>query len=132
MILLDTSVLVPFLRGRATRTTRFLTRVLEEGLDVFLAPIVVQEVLQGARNDQEWQTLDTYLSSQALIHPQDAAAAHRQAARIYFDCRRQGLTVRSTIDCLIAQLALDHDLAILHEDRDYDAIRRVRPLRTLP
>jgi predicted nucleic acid-binding protein len=132
VILLDTSVLVPFLRGRTTRTTRFLTRVLEEGFDVFLTPIVVQEVLQGARDNHEWRTLDMYLSSQALILPQDAAVAHRQAARIYFDCRRQGLTVRSTIDCLIAQLALDHDLAILHEDRDYDAIRRVRPLRTLP
>ena len=57
---------------------------------------------------------------------------HRQAARIYYDCRRRGLTIRSTIDCYIAQLALDHDLAVLHDDRHYEAIRRVRPLKTLP
>jgi predicted nucleic acid-binding protein len=57
---------------------------------------------------------------------------HHQAARIYFDCRRRGLTVRSTIDCFIAQLALEHRLALLHDDRGYAAIARVRPLRTLP
>lgn len=132
MILIDTSALIPFLRGQATRTTRFLTRMLEEGVDTFLTPIVVQEVLQGARDNQEWRTLDAYLSTQALVSPPDALTAHRQAARIYVDCRRRGLTVRSTIDCLIAQIALEHDLAVLHEDRNYDAIRRVRPLKTLP
>jgi predicted nucleic acid-binding protein len=133
VILVDTSVLVPFLRGRReTAATRLLAGALAEDVEVFLAPIVVQEVLQGARDDREWRTLDAYLSSQSLVHPSDALTVHRQAARIYYDCRRRGLTVRSTIDCFIAQLALDHDLALLHDDRDYEVIRRVRPLKTLP
>jgi predicted nucleic acid-binding protein len=42
------------------------------------------------------------------------------------------VTVRSTLDCLIAQIALEHGLALLHEDRDFESIRRVRPLTTLP
>jgi predicted nucleic acid-binding protein len=132
VILVDTSVLVPFLRGRETEATRLLARALAEDVEVFLAPLVVQEVLQGARDDRERRTLDAYLSSQSLVHPAHALAVYRQAARIYFDCRRRGLTVRSTIDCFIAQLALDHDLALLHDDRDYEVIRRVRPLKTLP
>jgi len=132
VILVDTSVLVPFLRGRETEATRLLARALADDVEVFLSPIVVQEILQGARDEREWGALDAYLSSQALVHAGDALAVHRQAARIFYDCRRRGLTVRSTIDCFIAQLALDHDLVLLHDDRDYDAIRRVRPLKTLP
>ena len=132
MILVDTSVLLPFLRGRQTEATRLLVRALTDDVEVFLSSIIVQEVLQGARDDREWGALDAYLSSQALVHPADELAVHRQAARIYHECRRRGFTVRSTIDCFIAQLALDHDLALLHDDRDYEAISRVRPLKTLP
>ena len=132
MILVDTSVLVPFLRGRQTEAARLLAGAIADDVEVFLSPIIVQEVLQGARDDREWRALDVYLSSQAIVHPADGLAVHRQAARIYYDCRRRGLTVRSTIDCFIAQLALDHDIALLHDDRDYEAIRRVRPLKLLP
>ena len=132
MILVDASVLIPFLRGTDTVATRHLAQALEDDVPVYLTPIGVQEVLQGARDEQEWRRLDTYLSTQPLVEPADALTTCRRAARIYFDCRRRGLTVRGTIDCMVAQLALDHDLVLLHDDRDYDAIRRVRPLRTLP
>ena len=132
MILVDTSVLVPFLRGRDSEAIRCLTGTLTDGVEVFLTPIIAQEVLQGARDDREWKTLDAYLSTQAILHSADPLATVSDAARIYVDCRRRGLTVRSTIDCLIAQLALEHDLALLHQDRHHDAIGRVRPLRTLP
>jgi predicted nucleic acid-binding protein len=53
------------------------------------------------------------------------------AARIFFDCRRRGLTVRSAVDCLIAQLVLEVDGVLLHDDDDFERIRTVRPLRTL-
>jgi predicted nucleic acid-binding protein len=64
-----------------------------------------------------------------LRHPVES---YLEAARIYFDCRRRALTVRSSVDCLVAQVALDNKLVLLHSDRDFDAIARVRPLRTLP
>jgi predicted nucleic acid-binding protein len=99
---------------------------------VFVTPVVIQEVLQGARDEREWRLLDEHLATQPLVHPHDPLASHRDAARIYFECRRRGLTVRSTIDCYIAALALEHGLPLLHDDRDYEAIARVRPLQTLP
>jgi predicted nucleic acid-binding protein len=52
-----------------------------------------------------------------------------EAARIYFDLRQQGLTVRSTLDCCIAVVALQHDLTLLHNDQDYERIASVRPLK---
>jgi hypothetical protein len=50
------------------------------------------------------------------------------AARIFFDLRRVGKTVRSPIDCCIAQIAMDHDVLLLHRDRDFETISGLRPL----
>ena len=132
MILVDTSVLVPFFRGTDTDAVRYLVLALEHDVPVFFTPLIVQEVLQGALDEKEWAKLDRHLAKQALVQPADALATHRRAARISFDCRRRGLTVRSTVDCFIAQLALEHDLSLLHDDHDYQTIRSVRPLKLLP
>jgi hypothetical protein len=67
-----------------------------------------------------------------ILAPRDPLATHVAAARIYYDCRRRGLTVRSTLDCVIAQIAIEHGVPLLHDDRDYDAIAHVRALKTLP
>ena len=61
----------------------------------------------------------------------DVLSLHFAAARIYFDCRRKGITVRSTIDCFIAALVLEVDGVLLHDDDDFDRIREVRKLATL-
>ena len=132
MILVDTSALLPFLAGRSTRASEAFADALSEGLELALTPIVVQEVLQGAREELEWRKLKAYLLTQAILAPRDPMATHVAAARIYYDCRRRGLTVRSTIDCVVAQIAIEHGVPLLHDDRDYDAIARVRALKTLP
>lgn len=132
MILVDTSALLPYLNGRKTAASAFLDRILSEELEIALTPEIVQEVLQGARNETEWRTLKRYLSSQTVVLPADPLRSHIEAARIYFDCRRRGLTVRSTLDCVVAQTALEQGAPLLHDDRDYEAIQQVRPLKTLP
>jgi len=48
-----------------------------------------------------------------------------EAARIYGACRAAGVTIRSSVDCLIARIAIEHDLALLHDDRDFEDIARV-------
>jgi predicted nucleic acid-binding protein len=55
--------------------------------------------------------------------------AKSSAARTYYDLRRLGRTVRSAIDCCIAQAAIDHQALLLHRDRDFDTIAQIRPLR---
>ncbi len=55
------------------------------------------------------------------------AESYAEAARLYFRCRRAGVTLRSTIDCLIAQVAVEHDLLIVHHDRDFDLLAGVAP-----
>jgi predicted nucleic acid-binding protein len=59
----------------------------------------------------------------------DPVESFARAARIYFDCKKKGITIRSTIDCLIAQTALEHDLFLLHNDTDFDAMASVIRLK---
>ena len=66
--------------------------------------------------------LRDYLSSQRLFHLRDPVKSYSDATHIYFSCRKKGVTVRSTIDCLIAQTALEQNPRLLHNDRDFDAM----------
>jgi predicted nucleic acid-binding protein len=131
VILVDTSALIPYLRGRETAASALLARLVSEEAEIALTPEIVQEVLQGARDEKEWKTLKRYLVGQQVLTTADPLRSHVEAARIYYECRRRGLTVRSTIDCAIAQTAIERDIPLLHDDRDYDAIQRIRPLKTL-
>ena len=132
MILVDTSALLPYLKGKTTPLSAFLERMLSEEVEVALTAEIVQEVLQGARDEKDWRVLKRYLSGQRILHLRDPIGSHMEAARIYYECRRRGLTVRSTLDCVVAQVALEHAVPLLHDDRDFEAIRRIRPLKTLP
>jgi predicted nucleic acid-binding protein len=85
------------------------------------------EMLQGCRDEKEWGLLKSYLETQDYLEMRDWS--WQDAARTYFDLRRMGRTVRSPIDCCIAQVALDHDALLLHRDRDFEVIAEIRPLR---
>lgn len=130
MIVVDSSVLIGFLRGHSSPAIARLETLVEEEIPFGIPGICCQEVLQGAKDEKEWRLLDDYLGSQDLLFHRDALASHWEAARIYFDCRRKGLTIRSSIDCLIAQLVLELEGVLLHDDGDYKSIQQVRPLRT--
>ena len=88
---------------------------------------IYQEVLQGVSSEREFERVSEYLGSQTFYHPAEPVESYAEAARMYFDCRRAGLTVRSSIDCLIARLAIEHGLTLLHDDRDFEKISEVIP-----
>ncbi|UFP96088.1 PIN domain-containing protein [Gloeobacter morelensis MG652769] len=93
---------------------------------VFLSRFTQMELLQGCRDEREWVLLQAHLREQDYAELSEHT--WQEAARIYYDLRRRGLTVRSSIDCCIAQLAIDRRLALLHSDRDFEAIQQVRVL----
>ncbi|WP_407888528.1 PIN domain-containing protein [Scytonema sp. NUACC26] len=94
---------------------------------VFLTRFTQLELLQGSLNEQEWTILSTYLATQDYIEL--TPHSWQSAARIYYDLRRQGLTVRSPIDCCIAQAALENNFLLIHNDRDFEIIAQVRALQ---
>jgi predicted nucleic acid-binding protein len=126
VILVDTSVWVDVLRDRSGSAKDVLESALE-GDKAVLTRFHQLELLQGARDEREWSLLREHLDVQDYL--EGGPESWPDAARIYFDLRRAGKTVRSPIDCCIAQIAMDHDVLLLHRDRDFEVIAAVRPLR---
>ncbi|MDD5462165.1 MAG: PIN domain-containing protein [Methylococcales bacterium] len=125
MILIDTSVWILIFKDKTGMEADQVQNWLN-GREVALTRFSQLELLQGCRDDKEWLLLSSHLEDQAYVETR--ASTWQAAARIYFDLRRQGLTVRSPIDCCIAQLALENDLLLLHNDKDFTAIKQMRPL----
>jgi len=126
MILVDTSVWVDVLRDkRGDVVGAFRQRVRDESY--VLTRFTQMEILQGSRDESEWRRLDGYLSTQYYLE----ATKHtwREAARIYFELRKKGITVGSPVDCCIAQIAMECDALLLHKDQDFERIARICPLQ---
>lgn len=125
MFLIDTSVWIDVLRDKTGAVRRSLETLINDE-PIFLSRFTQMELLQGCRDEHEWSLLQTYLQEQDYIEA--TSNTWVAAARIYYDLQRQGLTVRSSIDCCIAQLAIAHQLVLVHNDRDFETIQIVRSL----
>ena len=127
MVLVDTSVWIDYLRGAKTKAVAKLDRILEAGEPFGITSVIFQEVLQGTDSEASFSRIEAYLGTQRFFQPANDLSSYAEAARLYAACRRKGITIRSTIDCLIAQVALENELAILHSDGDFDRLARVVP-----
>jgi len=130
-MLVDSSVWVPYLRGDATVEVDLLVAALEHGEPVWLAPPILQEVLQGADSPERFARWERVLSELPMLLEPHATAAARTAAHLYAQCRWAGITPRSANDCLIVIHAIAGRMPLLHHARDFIAIARVEPNLTL-
>ena len=127
MILVDTSVLINYFKGKKGGKNDVFDAVLSYGIPFGISAYTYQELLQGARNDKEFATLKEYLSGQKIHLLPETIETYEAAAKLYFDARRQGITPRSTIDVLIAYTCISNNLFLLHDDRDFDALAGIFP-----
>ncbi len=125
MVLVDTSVLIDYLKGANNTTTKKFQFVLDNGIPFGINSFIYQELLQGVKSEKDFRKLKQYLDTQTFYNLRDFRESFAQAARIYFLCRKKGVTVSSTIDCLIVQTVLEYDLYLLHNDKDFEMIRKV-------
>ena len=125
MILVDTSVLIDLFEGTENEAVVSFRDIIRQQRPFGITSVIYQEVLQGAKTKKEFISLKEYLSTQRFFHPKDPLASYAEAANIFFSCRRKGVTIRSTIDCLIAQIAIEHELLLLHNDKDFTAMASV-------
>ena len=129
MILVDTSVLIDFFKGIKNESSQKFETVLQRGIPFGINSFILQEVLQGAASEKEFSLLKKYLSTQQFYHLKDPVDSFINAAKLYLECRKKGITIRSTIDCLIAETILEHDLRLLHNDNDFVAMSQIIPLK---
>jgi predicted nucleic acid-binding protein len=128
VIVIDSSLWIAIYRDLTGQIgAHIAARVGQEPVSM-LRPISM-EVLQGTRDENEGAKLSAEIGKLPSVKLPDDV--WEQAARLYFDLRRDGKTIRSSIDCLIAQTCLVENCTLLHNDRDFEAIATVRPLKHL-
>ena len=125
MILVDTSAWIEFLRDTGSTACERVETLLDA--EIATCDAVRMEVLAGARDERHLQSLRGLLARAILIptSPRD----YDNAAALYRQCRRKGETVRKSIDCLIAAVAISAEVPILHNDVDFDVLARHTPLQ---
>jgi len=125
MILVDTSIWIETFRRKKPLD---LEAVVPFD-DVVTCLPVVQEVLQGFRDESAFRAAKAAMLAMPMVEAPMGEALMLDAVALYRSARRRGLTIRSSVDCLIAACALRHDLEVLHRDRDFPALARVSNLR---
>jgi len=129
MTLIDTTVWIDYFRNRSTPETDWLDREVSRQR-LGLTDLILCEVLQGIRTPREFDATRAALE-QFEIFPTGGIALAVTAAQHYQTLRLQGVTIRKTIDCLIASFCLLHRHALLHNDRDYDPFEERLGLRVI-
>jgi len=128
LILVDTSVWIDFFSPSPGRGGGELRRMIEEVEPFALTGVVVTEILQGLRRDV--QRIEHYLSLWEMLEPR-GFSTYREASMISRLARAKGISL-TTIDTLIAAIALEHHASLFSLDKDFSRIARMTPLRLYP
>ncbi len=117
MVLVDTSVWIDYFGDVVSTQVQQLDGLVGRK-QVLTGDLVLAEVLQGVRSDREFRIVRDALLTLDVVQLTSPALAVRSAQN-YRVLRRHGLTVRKTIDCLIATWCIEHGIPLLYSDRDY-------------
>jgi predicted nucleic acid-binding protein len=122
MILVDTTVWIDFFAGSPRPHVANLEQLLRTGEDICICGIVLAEVLQGIRSDSKYAKTKGYF--QSLVFLPMTHATFLRSSQMYRTLRKKGVTIRAPLDCMIASVAIEHRVPLLHNDRDFDKIAR--------
>lgn len=129
MVIVDSSVWIEAFRGtRDTRTAWLESALGREALGV--TSLILCEVLQGIRSDRQFGDARRHFATLPIYDTIGSELAV-QAAKSYRELRLRGITVRSTVDCLIATFCIENEFSLLHNDRDFDAFESHLGLKVL-
>jgi len=131
MILVDSSVWIGVFRGDNTPQTQLISNLLQSGdEELAVADFILLEVLQGFRSEKQAQAaLQSFSGLPCFTLGGKPLAV--LAASNYRQLRQKGITVRSTIDCLIASFCVKERIPLLHNDRDFDPFEQQLGLRVV-
>jgi predicted nucleic acid-binding protein len=128
LILIDTSAFIEFLNKTGSPFDREIESLISKDKETAIADIVLTEVLQGIKNDKDYAEVKKSLLS-FPVYSLKGIDSFIAAADLYRKCIKKGLTIRNTIDLLIAQIAMENDLILLHNDKDFGNIANVSGLK---
>lgn len=126
-VLVDTTIWIDFFVGRAQPHVAALQKLIEEDADLCVCGVILAEVLQGIRSDSQYRKTKDYFESLILMPMR--RTTYEKSAALYRSLRKKGVTIRKPIDCMIASVAIEHALPLLHNDRDFDQISKHAKLK---
>lgn len=129
MILIDTTVWIDFFIGRSVPHVDSLESLLEEEEDLCICGIILTEVLQGVRKESEFKEIKKLFNS--LIFLPMSYQTFFYSAEIYRKLRQKGITIRKSMDCMIAAVAIENRVPLLHNDKDFIPIEKFYNLKVL-
>jgi predicted nucleic acid-binding protein len=116
-VLVDTSVWVDFFNGYASPEADALAQLIEEEMELLTCGVIVAEFMEGIRDRKTNTTLESHFKEMDWLTPREPDT-YLLAAQLFRKLRERGITIRSTIDCLVAQLAAENSALLLSKDRD--------------
>jgi len=128
ILLFDTSIWIDYLRGQETSKVNLLDEYLLNTDVLQICPPIIQEILQGIRQDEQFSKINKNLD-RLLCLQIDAKEAAFGAAELYRNLRKKGITIRIPNDCLIAFYAISFDVELVHNDSDYDLMIDHTPIK---
>lgn len=129
MVLVDTSILIDYFKGVENESIEKFNLVLKKEIPFGINHFIYLEVLQGSSTVKDYRILKKYLDTQTFYDLKNGRESYAEAAKMYLKLRQKGVTVKSTIDCLIARVAIENDLFLLHNDMDFTRISGHFPLK---
>lgn len=131
MIVVDTSIWIDVLNDNPSPGAERCVELIEAGEPVALTDVVFTEILQGLGSEREAQLVERHLRAFPVLRL-DGQEDFALAAELYRAARRAGVTIRKTIDCLIAAPCVRTGAPLLHADADFDRLASATPLRLYP
>jgi predicted nucleic acid-binding protein len=128
-LLVDSTVWIDFLNGRSTAATKKLEQAVRQRDEICICGFVLTEVLQGIRVEKQFTAVK--LQFENLTYLEVDRSTFELGATIYRELRRKGVTIRNSIDCLIASVVIQHGVHFLENDRDYKFIDQHYPLNRI-
>jgi hypothetical protein len=128
VIVVDTSVWIDVLNERRSPQATRCIELIEGGEPIALTDVVVTEILQGLRSDREARLVERHLKAFPILRLSNMDD-FVLAADLYRAARRAGVTIRKTLDCLIAAPCVRTGAPLLHADADFDQLATCTPLR---
>jgi len=129
MVLVDTTVWIDFFGDRPQPHVAALQKLIEDDADLCVCGVILAEVLQGIRTDADYRKTKNYFDSLILMPMR--RGTYEKSAELHRSLRKKGVTIRKPIDCMIASVAIEHDLPLLHNDRDFDQIAKHSKLKIM-
>ena len=127
MIVVDSSVWIAYFKNQPRQFAELFTEIIDSGDDIVIIPIILSEILSGFKSDLDFNKALKVMELIPIIPVSNKD--HIEAAKLFRHLRKNGLTIRGVVDCLIAHMCINTQSMLLTVDKDFTQIAKHSSLK---